>query len=80
MQNVVVRPREITSRFQILMGLFRLSFIADYLPDQLVSGFTVAVAVQVFAGQLQSIFGVTLPNRPEIGKVIMVCCDGQPLR
>lgn len=37
---------------QIVMGVLRLGFIAAYLSDQLIAGFTTGAAVHVFTSQV----------------------------
>ncbi|KAL1021611.1 hypothetical protein UPYG_G00015530 [Umbra pygmaea] len=45
--------------FQIALGLFQAGFIATYLSDPLVRGYTTGAAVQVVLSQLSSTFGIT---------------------
>ncbi|XP_041349983.1 solute carrier family 26 member 6-like isoform X3 [Gigantopelta aegis] len=45
---------------QLLMGFFRLGFVAVYLSDPLVSGFTTGAACHVFTSQIKHIFGVKI--------------------
>ncbi|EDO49691.1 predicted protein [Nematostella vectensis] len=47
---------------QILMGLCRLGFVATYLSDPLISGFTTGSAVLVVLSQLKHIFGQVVPQ------------------
>ena len=42
------------------MGFFRLGFVAVYLSDPLVSGFTTGAACHVFTSQIKHIFGVKI--------------------
>ncbi|XP_046895357.1 solute carrier family 26 member 6-like [Hypomesus transpacificus] len=44
--------------FQILLGLVRFGFLATYLSEPLVCGYTTAAAIQVVLSQLKFIFGV----------------------
>ncbi|XP_069142268.1 prestin-like [Argopecten irradians] len=44
--------------FQLLMGVFRLGFLASFLSDPLISGFTTGAAVHVFSSQVHHLFGV----------------------
>ncbi|XP_067095217.1 prestin-like [Osmerus mordax] len=44
--------------FQILLGLVRFGFLATYLSEPLVRGYTTAAAIQVVLSQLKFIFGV----------------------
>uniref|UniRef100_A0A914WQB0 STAS domain-containing protein n=1 Tax=Plectus sambesii TaxID=2011161 RepID=A0A914WQB0_9BILA len=43
---------------QLLMAVFRLSFLTAYLSDQLIGGFTTGAACHVFASQLNKVIGV----------------------
>ncbi|KAK3733500.1 hypothetical protein QZH41_008731, partial [Actinostola sp. cb2023] len=47
---------------QFTMGLFRLGFVAVYLSDPLISGFTTGAAVLVFTSQIQHILGIKVPR------------------
>ncbi|XP_060622147.2 solute carrier family 26 member 6 isoform X1 [Anolis sagrei] len=46
--------------FQIALGLLQFGFLATYLSEPLVRGYTVAAAVQVLISQLKYVFGVEL--------------------
>ena len=50
---------------QALFGLFQLGFIAIFLSEPLVSGYTTGAAVHVFTSQLRHIFGLEI--RPPAG-------------
>ncbi|XP_033745654.1 prestin-like [Pecten maximus] len=43
---------------RLLMGVFRLGFLASFLSDPLISGFTTGAAVHVFSSQVHHLFGV----------------------
>lgn len=45
---------------QLLMGLFGLGFIIDFISGPVSSGFTSAIALIVFASQVKDIFGKIL--------------------
>ncbi|XP_067095219.1 solute carrier family 26 member 6-like [Osmerus mordax] len=63
--------------FQILMGLVRFGFLATYLSEPLVRGYTTAAAIQVVLSQLKFIFGVdqTKFNGPlsQIYSLVNIC-------
>ncbi|XP_053364328.1 prestin [Clarias gariepinus] len=44
--------------FQLMLGLLRFGFVAIYLTEPLVRGFTTAASVHVFVSQLKYLFGV----------------------
>ncbi|MCG6114585.1 MAG: sulfate permease [Mesorhizobium sp.] len=46
----------------MLMGLFRLGFVANFLSHPVISGFITAAGLLIAAGQLRHIFGVTEGN------------------
>lgn len=54
------------------MGIFRLGFIAAYLSDCVVDGFTSGAAVVVVTAQLDYLLGVRLPPYSGPGKVFVV--------
>jgi len=59
---------------QFVMGLLRLGFVAVYLSDPIVSGFTTGAAILVFTSQVKHILG--LPNVPRYTgafAVVKVC-------
>uniref|UniRef100_A0A914C075 STAS domain-containing protein n=1 Tax=Acrobeloides nanus TaxID=290746 RepID=A0A914C075_9BILA len=49
--------------FQILMGIFRLDFLACYLSEQVMSGFIVGGCAHVFLAQIGDALGIKLPSR-----------------
>uniref|UniRef100_A0AAR2JAK8 STAS domain-containing protein n=1 Tax=Pygocentrus nattereri TaxID=42514 RepID=A0AAR2JAK8_PYGNA len=48
--------------FQLAMGVLQVGFIAIYLSDTLVSGFTTAAAVHILISQLKFVLGLTVPG------------------
>ncbi|XP_053157676.1 solute carrier family 26 member 6 isoform X2 [Hemicordylus capensis] len=46
--------------FQIALGLLQFGFVATYLSEPLVRGYTTAASVQVLISQLKYVFGVSL--------------------
>lgn len=44
------------------MGLLRLGFVAVYLSDPLISGFTTGAAILVFTSQVKHILGLKIPR------------------
>jgi len=44
------------------MGLFKLGFVAVYLSDPIISGFTTGAAILVFTSQVKHILGLTVPR------------------
>ena len=56
----------------MLMGLCKLGFVAVYLSDPLVSGFTTGAAVLVFTSQVKHILGLKVPKYTGLFAVIKV--------
>ncbi|XP_078518562.1 solute carrier family 26 member 6 [Lissotriton helveticus] len=50
---------------QIFLGLAQFGFVATYLSDPLVSGYTTASAIHVFVSQLKYIFGLRLSQETQ---------------
>lgn len=57
---------------QLLLGIFRLGYLASFLSDPLISGFTCGAAVHVFSSQVSHLFGVPVPNYHGAFKLIYV--------
>ena len=49
------------------MGIIRLGFVAVYLSDPLVSGFTTGAAFHIFSSQVKHFFGLTIPPEASSG-------------
>ncbi|KAJ8006969.1 hypothetical protein DPEC_G00112710 [Dallia pectoralis] len=47
---------------QLAMGLLQIGFIAMYLSDTLVSGFTTAAAIHILVSQLKFVLGLVVPG------------------
>jgi MFS superfamily sulfate permease-like transporter len=60
---------------QILIGVFRLGFVAAYLSDQLIAGFTTGAAVHVFTSQINSVLNVKLPRYGGVGALYYIYRD-----
>ncbi|XP_067040466.1 prestin-like isoform X3 [Acropora muricata] len=48
--------------FQFVMGVLKLGFVAVYLSDPIISGFTTGAAVLVFTSQIKHILGLNIPR------------------
>ena len=55
------------------MGLFKLGFVAVYLSDPIISGFTTGAAILVFTSQVKHILGLTIPRYSGAFAVVKVC-------
>uniref|UniRef100_A0A0K0E0P8 Cation efflux protein cytoplasmic domain-containing protein n=1 Tax=Strongyloides stercoralis TaxID=6248 RepID=A0A0K0E0P8_STRER len=60
---------------QIIMGLLRLGFLASYLSDQIVSGFSVGAAVHVCVAQADKLFQIQSKANNESGNILMKTFD-----
>ena len=56
----------------LFMGIFQLGFLASYLSEPLIIGFTAASAVLASVSQFKYLFGVELETRTSLYKVINV--------
>lgn len=55
---------------QLLLGTLRLGFVVNFLSRPVLSGFTSAVALIIFASQLEYILGVRLPHTHHVHLVL----------
>ena len=56
---------------QMLLGLFRLGFLVNFLSHPVISGFTSAAAFIIGISQLQNLFGFSIPNSNKIHVIIL---------
>jgi MFS superfamily sulfate permease-like transporter len=57
------------------MGIFHLGFVAAYLSDQLIAGFTTGAAVHVFTSQINGVLNVKLPRYGGAGALYYIWRD-----
>ena len=55
------------------MGLLKLGFVAVYLSDPIISGFTTGAAVLVFTSQIKHILGLNIPRYSGAFALVQVC-------
>lgn len=55
------------------MGLLNLGFVAVYLSDPIISGFTTGAAVLVFTSQIKHILGLNIPRYSGAFALVKVC-------
>lgn len=55
------------------MGLLKLGFVAVYLSDPIISGFTTGAAILVFTSQVKHILGLEVPRYSGAFAVVKVC-------
>uniref|UniRef100_A0A914YEU2 SLC26A/SulP transporter domain-containing protein n=1 Tax=Panagrolaimus superbus TaxID=310955 RepID=A0A914YEU2_9BILA len=60
---------------QLLMGIFRLSFLTTYMSDALIAGYTTATAAHVLISQLNKVIGVKLPRYNGNGMLFFMLRD-----
>lgn len=60
--EVAVALSMLVGLLQLLMGLFKLGFVAVYLSDPIISGFTTGAAILVFTSQVKHILGLEVPR------------------
>ena len=64
---------------QLLMGLLKLGFVAVYLSDPIISGFTTGAAILVFTSQVKHILGLEVPRYSGAFAVVKVCSSSMYL-
>ncbi|XP_071124796.1 chloride anion exchanger-like isoform X2 [Mytilus edulis] len=65
----------VSGLFMILLGKLKFGLISTYMSEQLVSGFTAAVAIHITTSQAKHIFGISVPQHNGIFKVIKTWRD-----
>uniref|UniRef100_A0A915BXI3 STAS domain-containing protein n=1 Tax=Parascaris univalens TaxID=6257 RepID=A0A915BXI3_PARUN len=58
-----------------IMSILQLHFVASYMSDQLVSGFTTGAAFHVAASQLPKLFGLNIPSYDGLFKLFYILRD-----
>lgn len=56
---------------QLLMGVFRLGFLVNFLSHPVISGFTSAAALIIGLSQLKHILGVNIPRTHHVHEIIL---------
>ncbi|MCB0686257.1 MAG: solute carrier family 26 protein [Saprospiraceae bacterium] len=56
---------------QLLMGVFRLGFLVNFLSHPVISGFTSAAAIIIGASQLKHLLGVALPKSHYVHEIFI---------
>lgn len=62
--------------FQLLMGLFRLGFLVNFLSHPVLSGFTSAAAIVIGTSQLKHLLGIKIPNTESIFELLAYAATG----
>ncbi|TVQ09847.1 MAG: solute carrier 26 family protein [Balneolaceae bacterium] len=57
--------------FQLLMGVFRMGFMVNFLSHPVLSGFTSAAAVIIGASQLRNLLGLDLPRTNQVHEILI---------
>ncbi|KAJ7388828.1 hypothetical protein OS493_035385 [Desmophyllum pertusum] len=60
--QVAVALAMLVGLLQFVMGLLKLGFVAVYLSDPIISGFTTGAAILVFTSQVKHILGLNVPR------------------
>ncbi len=61
--------------FQLLMGLFRMGFLVNFLSHPVLSGFTSAAALIIGASQLENLLGIELPRTNHVHEIIQAAMN-----
>ena len=51
---------------QLLLGLFRLGFLVNFISQPVITGFTAAAAVIIFVSQLKTALGISVPRSDDL--------------
>ena len=54
---------------RLLLGIFRMGFIVNFLSHPVISGFTSAAALVIAVSQLKSLLGIQIPNSERIHEI-----------
>jgi sulfate permease, SulP family len=57
--------------FQLLMGVFRMGFLVNFLSHPVLSGFTSAAAIIIGASQLRNLLGLDLPRTKQVHEILI---------
>lgn len=57
--------------FQLLMGVFRMGFLVNFLSHPVLSGFTSAAALIIGGSQVKSILGIDIPRTNYIHEIVL---------
>jgi len=60
--SLVIMICLIVGALQVLLGIFRMGFLINYISHAAIRGFTSAAALVIFSSQLAHIFGVKIPG------------------
>lgn len=61
--------------FQLLMGLFRMGFLVNFLSHPVLSGFTSAAAIIIGASQLRNLLGLDLPGTKQVHEILIAAAQ-----
>ncbi len=56
---------------QVLMGIFRIGFLVNFISHPVIKGFTFAASLMIAVSQLKYILGVSIPRDHFIGNVLL---------
>ncbi len=56
---------------QLLMGIFRLGFLVNFLSHPVISGFTSAAAIIIGLSQLKHLLGISLPGSEHVHEILL---------
>jgi sulfate permease, SulP family len=57
--------------FQLMMGVFRMGFLVNFLSHPVLSGFTSAAAIIIGASQLRNLLGIDLPRTKQVHEILI---------
>ena len=68
--SLVITLTLMVGLIQLVFGLFRLGFIADFLSNPVISGFTSGAAVIIIFSQLKHLLGIPIPGSQQIDTLV----------
>lgn len=60
---------------QLLLGVFRLGFLVNFLSHPVISGFTSAAALIIGLSQLKHLLGISIPNSEHIHEIVLAAAQ-----
>ncbi len=60
---------------QLLLGVFRLGFLVNFLSHPVISGFTSAAALIIGLSQLKHLLGINIPNSEHIHEIVLAAAQ-----
>lgn len=69
--GMVILLAAMVGLIQLLMGIFRLGFLVNFLSNPLIAGFTAAAALTISFSQLKHLLGIDIPRFTYLHEIIL---------